>query len=514
MQHILDEFRGVQFGTSGLRGLASDLTDLACYAHAKAFLQYVLQNKELSANRPSHVAISGDLRQSTDRIIRAVCRTIIDCGMTPLDCGRLPTPALALFAMSRQIPGIMVTGSHIPDDRNGIKFFLPCGEITKQDELHIRSQKIEIPDGMFCDASRLSEPMFPHDIEMLTDHGNASQLYCDRYANAFPDGLLTGMRLGLYEHSAVGRELLGELYESLGAEVLRLERSTEFVPIDTESLPEDLPQKTAHWSASYQPDAILSTDGDSDRPFLFDENGNWLCGDVIAILTAWFLRAQTVVTPVTTSGILERTGFFPNIVRTKVGSPYVIEAMQQLIAAGNNRVVGFEPNGGFLIGTPFSTQWLATELHLPPPNNATLPPLPTRDPTIVHLAVLVLAKLHNVTLSQLAAMLPPCHKLSDRIPDYPNDASSQMLQQLAKRHGDTWPAIEKVFDGLFDTSAPGRFVTVDRLDGLRMTFANGEIIHLRASGNAPEFRCYVETASAERSRELLGFALTQMQMFR
>ena len=518
MNHGLDAYPGVQFGTSGLRGLAGDLTDAACYACTKSFLQYFLQWEQLAENRSMNelagglpgkkVAVSGDLRSSTERIIRAVGRAIIDMGMTPLDCGRFATPTLALFAMSKRIPGIMVTGSHIPDDRNGIKFFLPNGEITKHDEQRIRSQTVDVPDDMFLETGQLCGMTTPLMVD--SDRSGVAQGYYTRYLDAFPSGLLDGMRIGLYEHSAVGSGLLGDLYESFGAEVLRLGRSMAFVPIDTESLSPAVLHKTALWSAIYPLDAILSTDGDGDRPLVFDENGKWLCGDVIAILTAWLLRAQTVVTPVTTSGILERSGLFPNILRTKVGSPYVIETMRQALIAGHDRVVGFEPNGGFLVGTPFSTRRLAIPLRLPVPKNATLAPLPTRDPVIVHLAVLALAKLHGVAVSKLAAMLPPCHKLSDRIPNYPSDISSLMLRQLTAKNGETWPATGK----LFHTADLARPVSVDLLDGVRMMFEQGEIIHLRASGNAPEFRCYVEAASAGRSRELLRFALTAMQAFR
>jgi len=91
MLHRLDEYPGVQFGTSGLRGLASDLTDTACYAHTKAFLQYFLQWEQrvenCSFNELSDkicdrkVAVSGDLRSSTSRIIRAVNHAILDMGM-------------------------------------------------------------------------------------------------------------------------------------------------------------------------------------------------------------------------------------------------------------------------------------------------------------------------------------------------------------------------------------------------------------------------------------------------
>lgn len=48
----------------------------------------------------------------------------------------------------------------------------------------------------------------------------------------------------------------------------------------------------------------------------------------------------------------------------------------------------------------------------------------------------------------------------------------------------------------------GRIAAVDTTDGLRMTFENSEIVHLRASGNAPEFRCYNEAETEARATEL------------
>ena len=49
---------------------------------------------------------------------------------------------------------------------------------------------------------------------------------------------------------------------------------------------------------------------------------------------------------------------------------------------------------------------------------------------------------------------------------------------------------------------------------MRMYFANGETIHLRPSGNAPEFRCYTESGSEERAEELLAKTLAAMAGFR
>ncbi len=48
----------------------------------------------------------------------------------------------------------------------------------------------------------------------------------------------------------------------------------------------------------------------------------------------------------------------------------------------------------------------------------------------------------------------------------------------------------------------GKVKNTDLTDGLRITFQNGEIIHLRPSGNAPEFRCYNEADSPTRVESL------------
>ena len=58
-------------------------------------------------------------------------------------------------------------------------------------------------------------------------------------------------------------------------------------------------------------------------------------------------------------------------------------------------------------------------------------------------------------------------------------------------------AVEKLYSSLF-----GPVDYLDRTDGLRITFDSGEVLHLRPSGNAPEFRCYNEADSIERVIEM------------
>lgn len=138
---------GIGFGTSGARGLADAMTDKVCYAYTVAFLDYLHAIGDIGSD--SRVAIAGDYRSSTPRIIAAVIRAVQDRGYLPIYCGFIPSPAVALYGISHKNPAIMVTGSHIPDDRNGIKFNKPAGEILKNDEAGIRARSVNITGALF-----------------------------------------------------------------------------------------------------------------------------------------------------------------------------------------------------------------------------------------------------------------------------------------------------------------------------------------------------------------------------
>jgi phosphomannomutase len=383
----------------------------------------------------------------------------------------------------------MVTGSHIPEDRNGIKFNTRNGEILKSDEEGIRKQTVDLPGGLFDEGG-----MFRR-AEVLPPAGReVRHLYVRRYLDYFPLDCLAGLRIGVYQHSAVGRDDMMEILGGLGASVVPLGRSETFVPVDTEAIrPEDV-EAARVWSRQHGLDAVVSTDGDSDRPLVSDENGKWLRGDVAGILCAAHLGIDTVVTPVSCNSALEQCGRFVSTIRTRIGSPYVIEGMDRALADGRGPVAGYEANGGFLLASPLE----AGGRHLAA--------LPTRDAIIVQLAILLEARARNTTVSGLVAGLPARFTWSDRLKEFPTAASNHRLARL--REGGTG-AIEAVFGGLF-----GPVAGTDDTDGLRITFDSGEVVHLRPSGNAPEFRCYNEADSEARAREMNHSCLELMAGWR
>ncbi|WP_291206908.1 phosphomannomutase [Hyphomonas sp.] len=447
---------GVAFGTSGARGLVTGFTPEVCLSLTQGFLK-------LPGIKRGTVLLGHDLRPSSPGIARAVIAAAEAAGHSVIFAGVLPTPALAYAATQMGLPAIMVTGSHIPFDRNGIKFYRAEGEITKADEQAM----------MAAEA-----PLSPLVLKPLPEADpRAVEVYTARCTGALADDALAGLRIGIYEHSGVARDLMHAIFRALGAGTTGLGRTDTFVPIDTESLTPEDRKLGRDWSAEHGFDAIISTDGDADRPLVSDERGQWLRGDVLGILAAKAVGAKTVVTPVNSNTALEKCGAFPHIIRTRIGSPYVLAGMGQ---ATVEPVVGYEANGGFLLGSDVTI------------DGRTIKALPTRDALLPMLLVLAAARSVG-SVSKLLSTLPPRFTHSDRIKDFATEQSRALIARLAGDHA----AAAKLM-------APhsGKLVNIDTTDGFRASFENGDIVHLRPSGNAPELRCYAEAETAEKAEGL------------
>jgi phosphomannomutase len=218
---------GIKFGTSGARGLVIDFTLEVCTAFTLSFLDAMKKTFEFKK-----VAVAMDNRPSSPEIAATVCGAIESFGLQVDFYGVLPTPALALQAMRDNIPSIMITGSHIPFDRNGIKFYTPDGEISKDDESNILNNTNEMID---------SKPYLPQTKDTATN------TYLNRYKSCFGSNCLNGLKIGIYEHSSAGRDIYAQLFKSLGAEVISLGRSDQFVPIDTEAVSPEDKQRGKEW---------------------------------------------------------------------------------------------------------------------------------------------------------------------------------------------------------------------------------------------------------------------------
>ncbi len=526
------------FGTSGLRGLVTEITDLEAYVNALGFLDYVFSGQP---DLPRLVPLGGDLRPSThseDRsILRAVATACRDRGLEVIHCGRLPTPALTYFGFQRGLASIMVTGSHIPFDRNGIKFNMPGREVLKSDEPGILAavararahEYSKAPEASAFDDAGMFRPGAAAELPEVSTE--ARELYEQRYLGFFPSGALTGLRVAVYQHSAVGRELLVDVLGRLGASVHAVGKSEEFVAIDTEAIDA---ARLAELDRVHRQvleefgavDAVVSTDGDSDRPMVLGVDGerglHFVPGDVLGILVADFLGVDAIAVPVSATDAIDT--FFAGGVRlerTKIGSPFVVAALEAL---PGQRRVGWEANGGFLVGTPIEQ------------DGRSLAALPTRDAFLPIACVLAAAKRGKQSIVELCAALPQRHGRAGLIdvdepagavlteylvPAIPgicladfSDGPPVWIDGAGRRHAadDEQRRLlesvrERLGQHLFPEGGAQAIERVNFVDGVRCYARGGDIAHVRASGNAPQVRMYATSDSPERAAQIVDRAI-------
>jgi len=545
-----------RFGTSGVRALVTDLTDLEVYSLTLGTLRYLEDIGKLRVGAVPcgslRIPIAGDLRPSTPRILGATARAVLDAGYQVDYVGSLPTPALTFYALEQGVTSFMCTGSHIPADRNGQKANRCDGEVLKSDEPGIvaaveavRQQEYRCPAAAsLFDAKGMLKPEQRPVLPPVNPV--AEQGYLERYRRVFPRNGLQGKRILFYEYAAVGRDLLPRILVHTGAEVIRVGRSDTFVPIDTEAISPAHLRMLADLVAEQQArhgriDAVVSTDGDSDRPLIVGVSASddptrpalrFFPGDLAGAVVADYLEADAVSVPISANPSVHEHFMGKGLITTKtrIGSPFVIEAMQEALAQGRQRVVGWEANGGFLVGSGLSL------------NGDVLHALPTRDAILPILAVMYAAAEPGATLSECFDRLPQWYGRADLIDDFPQDTSRKILayfrppdgavQWLEFRRdrvllrdlteatigewsssdpeGQAFDQKRQVLEGIFTPARGfGELARINVQDGIRCFFHNGDIAHIRPSGNAPQLRIYAHSRTQARADEIAAMAVAE-----
>ena len=522
----------LEFGTSGRRGKVVDLTQLEVYINAMAELEY-LQSLDISEGgivRGEEFFFARDLRPSSDsfvpeldgrgEIAQAIVAAIRDAGMRAINLGQIPTPALTCYALTRGKGSTMVTGSHIPFDRNGYKTNSSKGELLKEQEAPINAQVRKVRQRLYSqdqDQSLFDERgMFKTGHQDLpAEHPEGRAAWIERFTSFFKGASLAGKRLLVYQHSAVGRDLLVEILERMNAEVIAAGRSTTFVPIDTENI--GAPQLTTiqaladEATAKHGPlQAIVSTDGDSDRPLILGVEptgkAHFFGGDLVGMVVAEYLKADAVVVPISCNDAVDR-GNLKSVVeaKTRIGSPFVIAGMETSRRSGKTRVCGWEPNGGFLTGSDIGR------------NGAVLPALLTRDAILPILGVLFAADESGASLVDLFARLPKRFSRAALLENFPKELGLKLVASFSLSIGDGGDpqksGLEEIRQRLTKFFTPkmgfGTITHVDYTDGVRVLFDNGDVAHVRPSGNADELRIYAVADTQARADAIAAMGVAE-----
>ncbi len=264
------------------------------------------------------VAVGRDNRHSSDALAEALMAGLLATGVSVVDVGTVPTPALYFAGAALEMEGaIQVTGSHNPPDYNGFKLSIGGRSIygAAIQELRQRMESGEFAAG----EGRVRR----HDI--LPEYIRA---IAGRYTVERP------LRVVVDCGNGTGSVVAVELLEALGPNV-------EVVPLFCESdgsFPNHHPDPVVDENLAdlraavreHSADLGIAFDGDADRIGAVDERGEIVRGDTLLLLFALDLverrgAGQKVVFDVKCSQVL------PEVLAAAGGVPVMSATGHSLI---------------------------------------------------------------------------------------------------------------------------------------------------------------------------------------
>jgi len=428
------------FGTSGIRGPADTLfTQQFSFDIGKTFVEFLARH---SATGP--VAIGMDPRESSPRIRNEVLAGLATGGVELYDEGITPIPSMNwLIKNTPIVGGIMITGSHIAPQLNGVKFYAHDEEVSVEDQNEIENIYWSIKDTEKPD----SLPVQVH-IE-----SRASELYSDMLLSLahkpYPK-----WKVGLDCANGSQSVVMPSFLKTLGFEVMEIncDPQKNFIARDTDTDDkaqlESLKLRVREESCDFG----VAFDGDGDRVVFIDEKGNFVQGEYSCSLVAKGSPGDTIVTTISASQVVDTLG--KKVHRTRVGSPYVVGKMKEVGAS-----FGFEPNGGAI----------SAEIMY------------TRDGGSMTVKILNLFSGHKGKFSEMVAQLSKFYMFRTKV-DYRWEIKDKILNEARNR-----------FKG----------IKVEEVDGLKIWVDETTWILFRSSANAPEFRVFAESKNENTAKKLL-----------
>ena len=312
------------FKAYDIRGkLGAELNEDVAYRIGRAYGTFVGSGKQ--------VVVGGDVRQTSASLKLALANGLQDAGVNVIDIGLTGTEEIYFATFHLGIDGgIEVTASHNPMDYNGMKL------------VREGSKPISGDTGL-KDIQRMAEE---NDFPAVTTHGTYSQQSC---LDAYVQHLLGYIDLKALKPLKLvvnaGNGAAGHVVDALEAEFQRLQVPVTFIKVHNDpdgTFPHGIPNPllpenradTRNAVLEHKADMGIAWDGDFDRCFLFDENGEFIEGYyIVGLLAEAFLQqhagAKIIHDPRltwNTIDVVKAAGGEP--IQSKTGHAFIKERMR------------------------------------------------------------------------------------------------------------------------------------------------------------------------------------------
>ena len=446
------------FKAYDIRGkLGAELNEDIAYRIGRAYGEYL---------KPKQMVLGGDVRLTSEGLKLALAKGLQDAGTDVIDIGLTGTEEIYFATSYLKVDGgIEVTASHNPLDYNGMKL------------VREESKPISGDTGL-RDIQKLAEA---NDFAAVDEskRGSYKQL---SILDAYVDKLLSYVDLNNFNRPLKlvlnsGNGAAGHVVDAVEARFKHAGVNVEFIKVHHTpdgNFPNGIPnpllpecrQDTTDAVVAHQADMGIAFDGDFDRCFLFDNQGNFIEGYyIVGLLAAAFLEknpgARIIHDPRlswNTVDIVEKAGGVP--VMSKTGHAFIKERMRLEDAVYGGEMSAHHYFRDFAYCDSGMIPWLLV-------------------------AELLCVK--GKTLSEL---------VGDRMAAYP--ASGEINSSLAAPK----EAIARVLEKYQDDA-----LNVDYTDGISVEYADWRF-NLRSSNTEPVVRLNVESRADEvlmqsRTNEIL-----------
>ena len=407
-----------------------------------------------------------DMRESGPALLAAFAEGATARGADVLDIGLASTDLLYFASGKLDLPGAMFTASHNPAQYNGIKLCRsgarPIGQDSGLVDIRLTAQRF-LDEGL---PQPVAEPGTVRQRDLLADYAEHLRGLVDlsgsRRLRVVVDA---GNGMAGYTAPAVlGDAVLPALPLDIVPLFFELDGTFpnhEANPLEPANLV-DLQKAVVAEHA----DIGLAFDGDADRCFFVDADGNAISPSAVTALVAVRELAKSPGSSVIHNLITSRA--VPEIiaehagkpVRTRVGHSFIKAEM-----AATDAVFGGEHSAHYY----FRDFWFADTG--------------------------MLAAMHV-----LAALGEQSHSLAQLAADYERYAASGEINSTVDDPAARSAAVERHFA---DQGAE-----IDRLDGLTLSLPDGAWLNVRASNTEPLLRLNVEAGTARRMAAVRDEALT------
>lgn len=265
--------------------------------------------------------IGRDTRESGPQLQRAFAQGCALYGVTAIDLGVTPTPAVAYESARLHFPGAMLSASHNPWHDNGVKLFAPGGLKLNDEDQDVIQRFLDENDD--ADDPGEDAPV----------HEGSTDAYIEAVI-ASSGSRFDGLRVVLDSANGSASTTAARIFASLGADVVSLADDPDGRNINA-GVGSTHPAFLQKAVRKHEAQVGFAFDGDADRIIAVGADGSLIDGDRIIAMTALDrhangrLAADTVVITVMANlgfrRAMDAAGI--NMVETPVGDRYVLEAL-------------------------------------------------------------------------------------------------------------------------------------------------------------------------------------------